>query len=438
MRFSTCSLSLVLALLTSSAGCNIEDTVEGQAGANTTQVSLPDAAGSPDAGGVATVQPDLALAPPEDMALDADMKEEPPIACKRTDDCPATHHCLIAVGAACDAAGLAMGVCTPKPTSCPMDAEPVCGCNGQTYVSACSAALLGQDLRTVEACPDACDPSECTATPAQETCPDGSAQQSICARPTRTAACRWELQSCPDLVRCTTKEECREGEVCGKMDEAVHGCDLSQDRHCYTPPAASCPKDLPQVCGCDGLTYGSACLAIKAGALISKDGPCPCDADATCEGKQYCATASSSNVCPSPGSPGECRDKEFCFSIPSSKGQACGCDGTTYDSSCAAQMASVAVASKGLCPGHCIAPSDCASNEYCDFVSNCGRDAKSILRRIPGLCKARPVLCRFPITPLTACGCDDNTYESACMAARAGTDVRVEHKGVALCAVSSK
>lgn len=40
------------------------------------------------------------------------------------------------------------------------------------------------------------------------------------------------------------------------------------------PRPADCPDPPAQVCGCDGVTYESACAAQQAGASIETEGPC--------------------------------------------------------------------------------------------------------------------------------------------------------------------
>ena len=43
----------------------------------------------------------------------------------------------------CTALADAAGICTPKPAMCTMQYDPVCGCDGNSYGNACTAASQG-------------------------------------------------------------------------------------------------------------------------------------------------------------------------------------------------------------------------------------------------------------------------------------------------------
>ena len=54
--------------------------------------------------------------------------------------CRNGEYCDLAAGDGCDGGSKPRGECRPLPTSCTLEWDPVCGCNGDTYPNACWAA----------------------------------------------------------------------------------------------------------------------------------------------------------------------------------------------------------------------------------------------------------------------------------------------------------
>ncbi len=127
----------------------------------------------------------------------------------------------------CDAADL-QGHCVPLPDACPQHIEPVCGCDGVTYGNDCERLRAGVPLDHFGPCIEQCTPggSDC---PADQIC---IALPGHCGDPTAPAACIPNLDVCPLM-------------------------------------------SVFPVCGCDGVSYPSACEAIAAGVSIDHPGDCP-------------------------------------------------------------------------------------------------------------------------------------------------------------------
>lgn len=271
----------------------------------------------------------------------------------------------------------ATAVCEAMPETCSGQFDPQCGCDGKTYANACYAAQEGVSIR---------HPGECSV--AGDPC--GGSEQI----------------GCNDATYC-------------KIDDcSVAGATGT----CETKPA-TCPIVFAPVCGCDGITYPNACEALRAGVSVLSDGDCPgggipCGGpnQTPCPTGAYCAYEDCTAASPA----------GFCKAVPNTctgvVDEVCGCDGVTYQNACFAAQAGVTVLYQGACAGEgdaCggIAGIVCGPGLYCDYPGDTCGDNDAL-----GTCTAAPASCSIVVN--SVCGCDGMTYQNACFAAQAGTDVR--------------
>ena len=146
--------------------------------------------------------------------------------------CPGGQFCDYDADAMCGAADQ-MGVCRPMPDACAAQYDPVCGCDGQTYSSACDANAVGVAVFASGACAD---------EPSDDWC-GGFAGR-----------------TCGDREYCHYEPS----DTCGWAD-ATGTCQPMPD---------VCPAVVQPVCGCDGRTYDNACIAHRSGTSVRVEGSC--------------------------------------------------------------------------------------------------------------------------------------------------------------------
>ena len=173
-------------------------------------------------------------------------------------------------GAFCSAAKLGgcggVGLCWPKPATCPDLAKPVCGCDGATYGNACAASAAGVNVASEGPCKG-------------------------------DKVCKMGTSPCPVGAFCKAVGDFQ----CGGAGTCA-------------PLPQMCQTLLLPVCGCDGKTYPNACSAAAVGINVAAKGECgggatgaPCKSAASCPAGQGCkngACQSCKNVaCPAVACP---------------------------------------------------------------------------------------------------------------------------------------
>ena len=133
--------------------------------------------------------------------------------------CSPSQFCDYEPAAQCGAADQ-MGVCRDVPRNCPRDYRPVCGCDGRTYPNACTASGLGISVAAQ---------APCLTVGLERTC--------------------------------DSDKDCTADSFCSKFQcgDEFGKCE---------PRPELCTAQYDPVCGCDGKTYGNACIAAAAGRNV--------------------------------------------------------------------------------------------------------------------------------------------------------------------------
>ncbi len=380
--------------------------------------------------------------------------------------CGAGEYCDFAPDAACGAADQT-GTCEAIPQLCTFEFAPVCGCDDQTYGNACAAHAAGVSVASQGEC--AAQSGGACGGLLGRSCSEGEfcsfAPDAFCGAADQTGTCEPTPDVCAEIFRpvcgcdgvtygnaceangkgvsvasegeCGTSggtscggllgAQCANGEFCNFAPDAICGA-ADQTGTCEPTPQA-CDLIFDPVCGCDDRTYGNTCEANAAGVSVASQGECGTSGSTDCGGLLglQCADGEFCNFPPGAFC-GAADQTGTCTSIPQACTRefnpVCGCDGLTYSTACVANSEGVSVASPGEC-----APSgggtdcggllglQCGDGEFCSFAPGafCGAADQT------GTCAPRPEACTLQFDPV--CGCDGQTYGSACQASSAGVSV---------------
>lgn len=232
------------------------------------------------------------------------------------DVCPPEQFCKFDEEAVCGYSGQ-HGHCEDIPQSCGPEFDPVCGCDGRLYGSACEANSVG--LSVIQR-------GDCPPPP-----PRGG-------------------QACGGFG----DEPCPANQYCAPAAGSCGGPGI-----CLLQPS-SCPRDVWPVCGCDHHTYDNGCLAVAAGVPVDYQGSCedgraqspyrvcggpdaiPCADDEFCDLAlgDGCDSIEGMGICRWRGA-GNCERQEY---------PVCACDGTTYPNPCVAAAVGASLRHLGPCP----------------------------------------------------------------------------------------
>jgi hypothetical protein len=154
--------------------------------------------------------------------------------CSSNDGCRAALYCK---KLGCGPVDL-LGRCATRPTNCAFEDNPICGCDGFTYLNACIAELNGQNVATQ---PGMCgDGVAIKCVPGDKTCdarPNGVcgvivADHNSCAATTISGKC-WVI---PDECVATGTHY----DSCNGNGKCIHTCDVVKDEIPYYPAPELC------------------------------------------------------------------------------------------------------------------------------------------------------------------------------------------------------
>lgn len=282
MRRSTARVCIVSLLALTGCASSAEDSPAVDAGGADTSTtsdsstidSTVDTADAPSDGDARSDDGDAASDSEGESAVDAPAESEVGGACSKG-TCASSEICSLPAGA-CDKG---VGTCVTKPSKGTCGAvpeNPVCGCDGHDYTNVCFALLAGTAVASEGTCvPATCGNGTCDSA---EDCTNCASDCGACG--CGDGVCTKGVEDCSSCAAdccgatCTKSTDCAGDRFC---DFAVGDCKITGAKGACTPSPTSCPPPGAgeTVCGCDGSSYTSECVAASAGVPIAHAGLCP-------------------------------------------------------------------------------------------------------------------------------------------------------------------